>query len=98
MVYALRLLNDLLDGLLFGCEQRFDCVHFDYYYRKFLIILIQTQSNQVCGVRGRFYEGIGCNWILWSDDMMAGEDQSAVIAALLQEAVARPRRSGAVRP
>jgi hypothetical protein len=30
--------------------------------------------------------------------MMAGEDQSAVIAALLQEAVARPRRSGVERP
>ena len=30
--------------------------------------------------------------------MMAGEDQSAVIAALLQEAVARPRRSGVEGP
>ncbi|SDY43895.1 hypothetical protein LentiSH36_01832 [Lentibacter algarum] len=30
--------------------------------------------------------------------MMAGEDQSAVIAALLQEAVARPLRSGVERP
>lgn len=63
-----------------------------------IILSHPLASNQVCGVRGRFYEGIGWNWILWSDDMMAGEDQSAVIAALLQEAVARPRRSGAERP